>query len=292
MGRVEGPELGPFDEWAHAIALEGVHCKVAMPTGVDFGNLLVGERIPPAHGLRTWMYMKSAGKFCWAGPRYGLWYDGGIAGIYDVPMLYGEFARMVASLSGDINSLIRLKDAAGRIYSLLGFARAFYIFRDRDFLLQDSVSWVRASVVTRERLQKLQNTVKVVQKLWGVREEYAERLSFFVSRDISWSQWTETLEMICPEGPLSHDMSLEDALFVVHVNTCEPEPWESSWWRNTQYLRERPIHAKYLLSALAVVLKAEGALASDFGFHCSSEMTSETMVLYNIVRFLGVLMGL
>ena len=169
------------------------------------------------------------------------------------------------------------------LFDLVGFCRAFVIF-SADY----KRLWPRLLPFSlgRDVIEKLGSIDQNCGEISNVTREAYFRYALCLPSKMSWSESVNYMELICPEGAFSHDYSLEEAFFLIHISANDVRPWERSFWDKSKYLREQFLHIRCLFAGFVRILQEEERFPSDFSFTCDGMYDEASLVLDNATRFL------
>lgn len=213
---------------------------------------------------------------------YGeVWKDNGLSAAYNIGVNRYDFKKLVEGISSSWTSSGK---SFLRLYSLIGFSRSITVLHLKKGRFFNMISCDKIS----PELQKaLAPYVISLQDRYSVTLREAQKFSLITAFEVSWNDAVSLMNHICPEGAFSHEYSVEEALFIIHMKAKSPSVFEKSFWSSTKYNDEQLLYAKCLVGALAKVLKIEGTISGDFGFSIGTNHDPKTLLFENAIRFLS-----
>jgi len=115
----------------------------------------------------------------------------------------------------------------------------------------------------------------------GVPEAISQRYALMSAFDVSWNEGQRLLHLIIGnDGMFSHNYSLEETLFIVHMHVTPPS-FLGQWFKGSSYHEEQVTYSGCLTAAIARGLSSYGRL-KDFHFDMPTESTRSREELVNI----------
>jgi hypothetical protein len=153
--------------------------------------------------------------------------------------------------------------------------------------ISDDVSAIKGSLCR----EALKSSVNDIQK-YRVLPDLAEKLSLLIVFEVPWRLAVTALRELCKEGAFSHEYTLEEALFVVHM--CPRRSRVDTFldfWQKSKYEDDIVFYMKCLAGAMARVLKEEGKVR-DFSFDIDISFTNKQLVVHNVKKLLAAYWGI
>ena len=199
-----------------------------------------------------------------------------------------EFRRVVRDLIGKVGrGEFKGGEDLELLLDVIGFCRVFVILSGDIELL-----WPRLHPFSLcdEVVSQLKRRVYYDGDVSYAELESAYRYSLLLPSHMSWEKCIMFANLVCREGGFSHEYSLEEAIFIIHMNPLDVSPFEGSFWDVHKYRRDRLLLFRCFLGGLARVLQEEGRFPADFHFSISLGGDEERLIVDNGVLFLCAFM--
>jgi hypothetical protein len=132
----------------------------------------------------------------------------------------------------------------------------------------------------------LKEEVEDLQRIYNAESVVAKKLSLLSVFKLPWKSSVNLLGRLCKDGGFSHEYSLEEALFVLHM--CPQRSFSDTFCciftgKNDDGI---VLYASCLAGAMAKVLKEEGKMG-DFSFDINTSIsTRKKLVIHNVKKLL------
>ncbi len=93
----------------------------------------------------------------------------------------------------------------------------------------------------------------------------AQKLSLLTAINAQWDDALCAMKKIASRGALSHEYTLTEALFILHLNPTHPNVFRRVFY-NDEYEKDMMFYAKCITGAIACILKFEKEIPEDFKF--------------------------
>ena len=233
-------------------------------------------------GADLWRYMHDINRRYWTyrNQHPGSWEDSTCTRDFDVWGDCEVFREKVREFSASAGISLVGEALYKRMYSLIGFSRAYCCVKRNETLIYRLIEWDSLPRVFQDRLSR---EIRLIRDDVSAPLYESRKGAMMMQFETSWKGSIKYLRSHY-KGPLTYPFSISEACVLIHMLPAPHSVVEL--YRGHPLACDEEFYVKCLLGCLTTFLKAQNLLPSDFGLCVDAALDHERVLIDCSIQFL------